>query len=82
VGGRRGGPVNGTQLGAAGDRDFAQVRDIELLDLDMGERGPSMLTPIARPYTPRASRGGGLVRGVTGDPAPHAAAREVIAGNP
>ena len=50
--------------------------------MDMGERGPSMLTRSLGAHTPRTSRGAGLVWGVTGDPAPHAAAREVIARNP
>jgi hypothetical protein len=41
-----------------------------------------MLTRSLDPHTLRAFRGAGLVWGVTGDPAPHAAAREVIARNP
>lgn len=82
MGSRRGAAVNGTQLQVADDRDFAQVRDIELLDMDIGERGPSMLTRIAERAYPRAFGGGDLVWGVTGDPAPHTAARKVIARNP
>ncbi len=39
-----------------------------------------MLAPI--PGAHRASHGGGLVWGVTGDSAPHTATREVSARNP
>jgi hypothetical protein len=74
--------IDGTRLEVEGDQDFADVRDIELLDEDTGETVTFDADPArwAR-NLPQAFRSGDLVCNVTGDAAPHANPREAIATN-
>jgi hypothetical protein len=74
--------IDGTHLEVEGDQDFAEVRDIELLDEDTGQTVAFDVDPErwAR-NLPQAFRSGDLVCHVTGDSAPHATARAAIATN-
>jgi hypothetical protein len=68
--------VDGTHLEVEGDQDFAEVRDIEVLDVDSGQT----VTHDADPERwarnlPQAFRSGDLVCRVIGDEASEAAAR-------
>jgi hypothetical protein len=76
-------PSTGTQLEVAGEPDLEQIRDVALLDMDMGETVTFEADPDrwAR-ILPQAFRSGDLVSEVTGDPGPHRAAREAIARDP
>jgi hypothetical protein len=71
--------IEGTHLEVEGDQDFAEVRDIELLDEDTGQTVTFDADPSrwAR-NLPQAFRSGDLVCRVTADPASHATAREAI----
>jgi hypothetical protein len=61
--------VEGTQLHIEGDQSFAEVRDIEVLDLDSGQTVTFDADPErwAR-NLPQAFRSGDLVCRVTGEP--------------
>ena len=74
--------IDGKHLEVEGDQDFAEVRDIELLDEDTGQTVTFDADPErwAR-NLPQAFRSGDLVCNVTADAAPHASAREAIATN-
>jgi len=74
--------IEGTHLEVEGDQDFAEVRDIELLDVDTGQTVTFDADPErwAR-NLPQAFRSGDLVCNVTGDSAPQATARGAIATN-
>jgi hypothetical protein len=74
--------IEGTHLEVEGDQDFAEVRDIELLDEDTGQTVTFDADPErwAR-NLPQAFRSGDLVCRVTADSAPHASAREAFATN-
>lgn len=72
--------VDGTHFEVEGDQDFAEVRDIEVLDVESGQT----MTYDADPERwarnlPQAFRSGDLVCRVTGDEASEAAAREGMA---
>lgn len=72
--------VDGTHFEVEGDQDFAEVRDIEVLDVESGQT----VTYDADPERwarnlPHAFRSGDLVCHVTGDEAPEAAARDSMA---
>lgn len=74
--------IEGAHLEVEGDQDLAEVRDIELLDVDTGQTVTFDADPArwAR-NLPQAFRSGDLVCNVTGDAAPQATAREAIATN-
>jgi hypothetical protein len=74
--------IEGTQLEVEGDQDFAEVRDIELLDVDTGQTVTCDADPErwAR-NLPQAFRSGDLVCRLTADSAPHASDRDAIATN-
>jgi hypothetical protein len=74
--------IAGTHLEVEGDQDFAEVGDIELLDVNTGQTVTFDADPErwAR-NLPQAFRSGDLLCHLTGDSAPHATAREAIATN-
>jgi hypothetical protein len=74
--------IEGTHLEVEGDQGFAEVRDIELLDVDTGQTVTFDADPErwAR-NLPQAFRSGDLVCRVTGESAQHSTAREAIATN-
>jgi hypothetical protein len=72
--------VDGTHFEVEGDQDFAEVRDIEVLDVDSGQTVTYDLDPErwAR-NLPHAFRSGDLVCHVIGDDASEATARRAMA---
>jgi hypothetical protein len=78
VGSRR--CVGGTHFEVEGDRDFAEVRDIEVLDVESGQTVRYDADPERWALNlPQAFRSGDLVCQVTGGEASAAAAREAMA---
>jgi hypothetical protein len=72
--------VDGTHFDVEGDQDFAEVRDIEVLDVDSGQTVTYDVDPErwAR-NLPNAFRSGDLVCQVVGDEASESSARRATA---
>ena len=72
--------IEGTHFEVAGDQDFAEVRDIEVVDVESGQTLNYDADPERWAQNlPHAFRSGDLVCHITGDEASEAAAREATA---